>query len=206
MKKFPLFLKLALILVCTTQWSGAQFFYDFPQVFESVLIQKFNISASKVGLLYTYAAMPNLFINIFASILVAKIGLGASLPIFQTLLFIGVCLIYLAVSTSNYTLLLAGRMFVGMSFDVTAVGQLLAVEKWFSGSSLTFVLGVANCISYCSQSLAAYLLPRIYLKTRNLDNPVMLVGAFSAITFASATIYFLIDRKYSGMLKEVKNQ
>ena len=101
MKKLPIALRVALVPLCMFQWSGAQFFFDFPQVFESVLIQKFNISASKIGLLYTYAAMPNLVINIVATYMIAKMGLAMSLPLFQTLLFIGICLIFLSVSSSS---------------------------------------------------------------------------------------------------------
>ena len=90
-----------------------------------------------------------------------------------------------------------------MSFDVTAVGQILAVEKWFSGSALTLVIGMSNCCSYCFQSLAAYLLPRIYLKTRSLENPIMLAALYSTVVFGISAIYAIIDLCYSGYLKRV---
>ena len=194
--------RLLIMVLSITQWSGVQFGYDFPQIFESVLIKTFKIEAAQVGLLYTVSSAPNLFINIVAAMLIASIGLNVSLPIFQSAVFLGNSLVFLAVRQRSYRLLLAGRVFLGIGFDLTYLGMAMSVEKWFSGGSFTLAFGLGRSICYLMGAIAAFFLPQIYLETRNLENSVMVLVAYSVLIFTTTSIYSVLDLSYGHLTND----
>ena len=194
--------RLLIMLLTVTQWSGVQFGYDFPQIFESILIKIFNIEATQVGLLYTVTSAPNIFINILAALVIAGIGINLALPVFQSMVFIGNTLVYFAVQQRSYPLLIAGRVFVGIGFDVTYLGMAVSVEKWFSGSSLTLAFGLGRSSCYLMAAIGAFFLPQIYLQTRMLENSIMVLIGYAVLIFLTTSLYSVLDLKYDYLLKD----
>ena len=127
-------LQLALLIFIPIQFSGASFAYDFPQIFESLLIERMNISTFQVELLYSLGSLPNLVANIAGSLIISGIGIQLAAVIFHAILFIGAAVTLIAVRNNSYSLLLTGRIFIGVSFDLTFLVQQIACERWFSGS------------------------------------------------------------------------
>ena len=205
MTSFSTGFMLVLTAVTVTQWSASQFAFDFPQIFEAVLIEQFNVNAQQIGVLYSVTAAPNLVINLLATLVISHCGEVTSALLFQSTVFIGVVLTYLAVTQNQYYLMVAGRVFIGIAFDVTYLTQAICLEKWFSGSSLTIVFGLGRSACYFMSFLSVYLLPAVYLETRNLQAPIMLIAYYSVLIFILTAIYVAIDFKY-GQRKRKKRK
>ena len=193
-----LYLALALI---TIQATGVLFMFDFPQIFEAILIQKMGINAYKVQLLYSLGAFPNLVSNMIVSPLVPKVGVGFIVLLFQCVNFTGVAITYLAVRMNSYYVMCVGRVFIGLSFDFCTMGVLLCCEKWFKGKILSISIGLARFMRTMSTSLSFYLLPKIFLSTRNLEDSAFSCVLFSFTIFCLTSIFSILDLKYDHILK-----
>ena len=205
MRKHSRAFMVLITLVSVTQWSASQFAFDFPQIFESVLIQEFGITAQQIGVLYTVSALPNLVINIFAALVIAKCGVALSALIFQSTVFIGVVLTYLGITQGHFYFVVAGRVFIGIAFDVTYLTQAIILEKWFSGSALSVAFGLGRSSCYIMKSLAVFVLPALYFRTRSLDASVMLISYYSVFIFLTTAIYVCLDFRYGDQGKKVAN-
>ena len=196
--------KLLIIIfpLATMQWFGASFTYDFPQVFESVLIQRMQINPFKVQFLYSIGSFPNLVTNLIASLFLPKLGVGYIVLIFQTFVFAGSAINYLAVRANSYTLMCAARIFVGTGFDICMLGMILCCEKWFRGKLLSVSLAMGRFCGLAGTSVSYYLLPNVFLETRSLENSAFCNVGVSFLLFAFTAIFAVLDMKYEHLLKD----
>ena len=201
MKDIPKKLLIAIFPLATLQWFGSSFSYDYPQVFEAVRIQRMQIDAFKVQFLYSIGSFPNFFSNIIASMMLPKLGVGYIVLFFQTTVFIGSALTYLAVRINSYGLICVGRIFIGISFDVCLLGMILCCEKWFRGKILSVSLSIGRFMGLMGTSSSYYLLPTILLDTRSIENSSFCCVVASFVVFAFTALFAVIDIKNEHLLK-----
>ena len=192
------------LLVISIQSIGAAFIYDFPQIFEAILIQRMSITASQIQFLYSLGNLPNLVSGLFASFFVSKVGVGLIVVIFQLFAFMGASLTYLAVRMNSYYFLCFGRIFVGISFDLCILGVLVSCEKWFRGKFLSISLGLARFLRMISTSSSFFFLPKIYLATRNLENCAFCCIIVTFTVFLTTSVFSVLDIKYGDLVHEAK--
>ena len=193
---------LAIILpVATLQAFSSSFIYDFPQVFEAILIQRMGINAYKVQILYSIGTLPNLCSNLIGSLFIPKLGVGYIVLIYQTFAFNGAALTYLAVRMNNYNFLCFGRLFVGISFDLCCLSSLLCCEKWFRGKFLSISVGLSEIIRLLGSSTCYYFLPKLFLSSRNMEASAFCAVVVCFIIFSTTTIFAILDIKYEHLLK-----
>ena len=198
---------LALILILTiVQAMGSSFTYDFPQIFEAVLIEKLGINAYKVQLLYSIGTAPNLVSNLIASFFLPKLGVGYILIIFQLVTFSGAALAYLALRIDSYTFLCIARVLVGISFDFGILGGILSCEKWFRGKILSISLGLARLMRLVGSSVSFYLLPKLFISSRNIETSAFFCVIVCFATFCTTSILAVLDIKYEHLLKESEKE
>ena len=196
----------AVLLLVVVEATGVGFIYDFPQIFEAVLIQRMNINAAKIQLLYSLGTFPNLVSNLIASIFLEKLGVGFIVLIFQTIAFTGASLTYLAIRLNSYYFLCFGRIFVGISFDVCLLGVMLCCEKWFRGKILSISLGLTRFLRMISTSASFYFLPKIYLRTRSVENSAFLCIIICFLVTSTTSIFAVLDIKYGHLVKEQQRE
>lgn len=68
---------------------GNIYSYDFPQLFESVLISKFDVDAIKISFLYAIYSIPNFIFAPLLSIMLNHTGLGFGAIILGSMVFLG---------------------------------------------------------------------------------------------------------------------
>ena len=98
-------------------------------------------------MLYSVYALPNLFLAILGGILILKVGLKWSAIIFPALILISHMVIAAGIYFEKYWMILVGRMIFGIGGENTIIVQAAIAEYWFSGSSLSFVMGINNAAS-----------------------------------------------------------
>ena len=200
-KKIPTCLLAVMFPVITLQAFAAAFIFDFPQIFEGVLIEKMGINVYRVQFLYSLGAFPNLVTNLIASYFLPKLGVGFIAVIFETFAFVGAALTYQAVRINSYSFLCSARIFVGMCYDLCILGVMLSCEKWFRGKILSISLGVDQFLRLSATSLSYYLLPKFLLTSRNLESSAFFCTLVSFIIFMLTALFAVLDIKYEKLLK-----
>ena len=181
------------------QSSASKFIFDFPQIFEAVLIERMSLDPSKIQFLYSIGSLPNIISILLTSVILPKIGVGLLVLIVQTFGFLGAALTYLAVSHDAYWVLCAGRIFVGMSNELSILGILLSCEKWFRGRLLTISLGCGRFFRLIHSSASIYFLPKIYLGTRNVESSAFVCVLVTFVVFCMTAVFAVLDIKFDHL-------
>lgn len=192
---------LALMMLTTSFiWAGAVFFYDFPQLFEEILLTQFKTDTFGVGLLYSMASVPLLILIPCFSSLVSSLGLNVSAVVFNTCVFTGVLLCFLGARYQNFNLMIAGRFIFGVGFDCSYVIQASCTEKWFSGRFLTNAFGINRIVCYTLSSLGAYYAPNLFLEHRTLEAPLFFYGVVTAFCWFMSFLFYILDMRNEHLL------
>lgn len=183
---------------------GVMSILNYPALFEGLLIKDFNITTLEVSYLYTAMAIPNIFCNIFGSILAQKIGLGFSSILFTLLPFTSIVITFVGYYHNKFTLLIIGRVIFGFAFENILVLQAMAAEKYFNSGKITVILALNRTISNLVQSITAFYQPVILSKTRSFHACLLTYGLISLISFTGAVILTLRELKDNASKEEEK--
>jgi len=180
-------------------WGGNSFF-DFPQLFEGILIAKFGVTSLDVEQLYSLAAVPTMIMVPLSSYLIAFIGLGTNTVIFVGVIYLGILACYLGVYFEMFSLILLGRVIFGAAYECTFVAQASFTEKWFYGRNLSLAFAVNRVMSYLGASCSAYLCPELFLKYRSMTNPFYFYLSFIFVIFFLSFVLKIMDSRYEHLL------
>lgn len=200
--------KLSLLFIFATtvfMWGSGSFSYDFPQIFEPILITNFQISTFEVSYLYTSIAIASILVMPLGSFVISKTGLGLAALIFNFLIFIGTLIIYYGTNNKNFKYVFIGRMIYGIGCEPAFMCQNIAYEKWFSGRYLTIAYGLNRFFMYGFFVLDIYLQPKLFLDTRSLTTPVFIYGIFGAISCFTSVWYFYLEYQNEDKLEHLKD-
>lgn len=200
-KVSTLFLVL-MVSVTSLIWAGGVYFYDFPQLFEQVLITEFKVSTFEVGFLYSIASTPAIILIPLGSWMISHIGISMGAIVFTTMMFVGIFFCFLGVKTGNYDLIIIGRAIFGVGYETCYVVQASCTEKWFSGRFLTLAFAINRSCCYLFASLAAYFQPIIFISSRSLETSLFYYTVVSSSCCVFGFIYYFLDRKYEHNLKD----
>lgn len=110
-----------------------QYSFDIPQALEESLENKLEISETQFNLLYSVFAGASVLTALFFGFLIDKIGckvmlisLAISVALFEYIIAIGGFV-------ESYSLILAGRILLGLVCESLISVQLTIVTKWFRG-------------------------------------------------------------------------
>ena len=135
--------------------------FDFPQLFESELLSKFDINALQVSYLYAIYSIPNFVFAPLISIVLNYTGLGLGSLILQFLVFTSSLMMYFAVKSNSFVLLLLARAVFGIGGESLIVAQASMAERWFTGKFLSLAIGLNNVFALIGGAMAAWLGPEI---------------------------------------------
>ena len=203
-QKLPKLLIFALI-ICLFAQSTYLAFFDFPQLFSSYLKTEFKITTIGISYLYTIMTLPNIITTLLGSFMVQKTGLGLGGLISSQTVYFGVLAAYGGLYYASFTLLAIGRAIYGMALDILIVVKIGVVEKWFTGKYLAILVAVSDSIMNLWIALAAYLGPELYVRSRGIDQPMLMYSLMALFCVFLCFLYWFIDEKYSGLL-EVKEE
>ena len=188
-------------------FAGTFILFDFPQAFEKVLIEKFEVSAVSVVSLYSINASTTLIMDLAMIWILEKISLGKAAVLFQALCCLGVLFTHVGVSSSSFTHVVVGRLFFGIGNECLYVVNNIAVEKWFDGTDMLIVCGLARIQLRLCTWADAFLFPIIFMSFGESLSAVMYaVEAVTLVTVLMTLIFYWIDEKYDRINAEQTTQ
>jgi len=186
---------LALALACFNCF-GSSFCYDLPQPLQDMLIKDLRISTIKYDLLYSVYSMPNIILPFFGGIIIDRLGLGKTITIFSCFVALGQLLSTIGVFFNIFSLLIAGRILLGIGGESLGVAQSVVISKWFLEKELAFALGASISIIRSSSALNSVLSPRIYFRFgKHLYMPFLFGTFLCGASWLAGVFLVNLDRK-----------
>lgn len=116
---------------------GPFYMFDLPQIYEDVIIRKFNKTSVDVESLYAIYSLPNFIMTPLGSFLLGYTGLGLGAVLFESLVVIGSMMIYYGFNTGTFAYLFWGRAVYGLGSEVVVILGATIADRWFSGKLLS---------------------------------------------------------------------
>lgn len=180
---------------------GVYFNYDFPQLYEDIMIKKFNITPVSVEFLYAIYSFPNFITTPIGSVLLSTIGLGMGIVIFNSLAFIGPMIIAAGFFFNKFWIVILGRVVYGLGGELCLIAQATISERWFSGKGLSFSQAINRTFGFLSVYSAFNFGPQFLIQTGSMEITFMLCLIASFVGFAVAGGYLLVDMNHRNKAK-----
>lgn len=173
---------------------GSYFCYDNPGPLETQLEKQFDLDSTHFSMLYTVYSMPNMVLPILGGVFLDRIGMRSGLILFTTVLTIGQLVFAMGGYSSNFDMMLAGRIIFGMGGESMCVAQSSIVSTWFKGKELAFALGINMSITRLGAVLNSAIVPSIY-DSNGLGPALMLGFLICCFSLANAFGLVYLDKK-----------
>ena len=175
--------------------TGAQFVYNMLQGISTPLYNLYHFTTSQIHSIYTIYYAFNLFVSPLAGVLISKIGIRNGLLVFSTFIFVGVLVSYFGLTLTNFFVIQIGFVFTAIGNENLINCQVVGINKWFSGTILSFAMGLNFSYSYMIGALSDYLCPELFLEFRSVQVPFFVTGIAVFIGFMAAAGFNLITDK-----------
>ncbi|MBK7106556.1 MAG: MFS transporter [Ignavibacteriae bacterium] len=192
-----LFRWLILVIISLAMF-GNYYVYDSIAPIADMLKQDLGFSDENIGQMYSIYSIAAIFILIPGGIFIDKFGTKISVLVFGI-----ICTIAAVIPTlsSDLTIMLAGRLLLGIGAEPLIVAITTALAKWFKGKELSFAFGINLTIARLG-SVAADNSPTwanpYYI---NWHDPLVLSAIISISCAIGGIAYWLLEnsaeKKYS---------
>ncbi len=196
-KPSPLYRWLVLVFISLAMF-GNYYVYDSIAPIADMLKEALGFSDENIGQMYSVYSIAAIVILLLGGFVIDKYGTKIS-----TLVFGAVCTVaaFVTWSTDDLTIMLTGRVLLGLGAEPLIVAITTALAKWFKGKELSFAFGINLTIARLG-SVAADNSPTwagsFYF---NWQDPLFLSFIISIACIVGGVAYFLLERnaekKYS---------
>jgi len=139
-KKVPSpFYRWTVLVLVSLAMFGNYYIYDSIAPIADMLKTTLGFSDVDIGSLYSIYSFAAVFILLISGPIIDRIGVKASIMIFGTLTSIAALVTALS---SEYYVMLAGRLLLGFGAEPLIVAITTALAKWFKGKELGFAFGI----------------------------------------------------------------
>ena len=185
----PLFRWIVLVLISLAMF-GNYYVYDSIATIADLLKKDLGFSDENIGQMYSIYSIAAIFILILGGIFIDKYGTKISV-----LLFGIICTVAAVVPTltSDLSVMLFGRLLLGVGAEPLIVAITTALAKWFKGKELSFAFGINLTIARLG-SVAADNSPTwasgFYI---NWHDPLVLSAIISLSCAIGGIAYWLLE-------------
>lgn len=193
----PFFRWLVLVLISLAMF-GNYYVYDSIAPIADMLKQDLGFNDENIGQMYSIYSIAAIFILIIGGIFIDKYGTKISVLLFGIICTIAAVIPTL---TSDLTIMLFGRLLLGIGAEPLIVAITTALAKWFKGKELSFAFGINLTIARLG-SVAADNSPSwassYYL---NWHDPLVISAIISLSCAIGGIAYWILEsaaeKKYS---------
>jgi MFS family permease len=172
--------------------------FHLPQIYESVIITTFEVTAIEVESLYSIYSIPNFVMTPLGSFLLNYTGLGLGAVLFQSLVVIGSMMIYLGFEWNQFAMLYWGRAVYGLGCEVIIIILATIADKWYSGKMLSIAQTLNKSFASVGVLVALYIGPELFTEYRSMRYPLLCYVIACFISFFAVVIYCVVEH-YSDL-------
>jgi len=182
---------------------GNGFCFDNPQALQNYLVPYLGIKSAQFNMLYTSYHIPNLIMPFFTGAFVDYIGSNIAIVLLSFVVVIGQSIIAFGVYEASFTIMLIGRVVLGISAESLAITRSTIIANWFRDKELGFALGTGLSLLFASNALNSFLSPLIYEATGKLHLPFVLGIIICGFSFFVSLSIYKLDTRSAGNMDEI---
>jgi MFS family permease len=149
----------------------------------------------RLSLLYSLYSVPNVVLPFFVGRWLDRLGSRAILLLLSFLVAAGQLLVAYGLQTSNFSLVVTGRVLFGIGGESLAVAQSRLVTQWFAGKELALAIGLNLSIARVGTVVNNVLSPLV--ADRWSVSAAFWVGFLSCLlSFCCTVATIVVDRCY----------
>lgn len=118
---------------------GNYYVYDSIAPIADLLKSQLSFSDENIGLLYTSYSIAAIVVLLIGGYIIDRFGTKLSILFFGILCFVAAVITAVA---SEFSIMLVGRMVLGLGAEPLIVAITTALAKWFKGKELSFAFGI----------------------------------------------------------------
>ncbi len=182
---------LVLIFVSLAMF-GNYYIYDSIAPIADMLKSELGFSDTNIGSLNSIYSFAAVFVLIFSGILIDRIGVRISILLFGTICSIAALITALS---SELTVMLAGRLLLGVGAEPLIVAITTALAKWFKGKELGFAFGINLTIARLGSFAADWSPTWGKSFYGNWSDPLYVAFIIGLTCVLGGVIYFVMERQ-----------
>jgi MFS family permease len=180
----------AVLIFISLAMFGNYYIYDSIAPVGDLMKSQLGFTDENIGLLYSIYSWAAVAVLFFSGLLIDKIGTKKS-----TMLFAVICLVagVLTAVSSEFWVMLLGRLLLGIGAEPLIVAITTALAKWFKGKELSFAFGINLTIARLG-SLGADYSPRwgkAYYD--NWQDPLWIAAAIGSMCVVGGVVYWILE-------------
>ena len=176
--------------------NAAYIIYNMPQLFEDVMIHKFQIQPVHFEAMYTAYSAPNFIAVPLGSLALSYTGLGLGAAIYNGIVYFGLVIMQAGFYLENYTIVLLGRAVFGIGAHTLFCAAPAIYGKWFMGKALSISQAVNRAFINAGISLSVIIGPGLFVESRSMGPVFMFYGLATFACFAFTAIYAIFEHFY----------
>lgn len=171
---------------------GNYYVYDSIAPIADLLKSDLKFSDENIGSLYSVYSISAIVILLIGGYVIDRFGTKLSILIFGIICFIAA--LVTAVS-SNFYIMLSGRLLLGLGAEPLIVAITTALAKWFKGKELSFAFGINLTIARLG-SVTADNSPTLFQSYYvNWQNPLIIAIIISTLCIIGAIGYWVLEHR-----------
>jgi len=169
---------------------GNYYIYDSIAPIADILKSDLGFSDENIGQMYSVYSIAAIIVLLLGGVFIDRFGTKISIVIFGVISTIAAIITW---STPDLTIMLIGRVFLGIGSEPLIVAITTALAKWFKGKELSFAFGLNLTIARLG-SVAADNSPtwasRLYI---NWQDPLFLAAIISICCIIGGVVYWFLE-------------
>ena len=176
--------------------NSAYIVFNMPQLFEDVMIHKFQIKPVEFEAIYSVYSMPNFIAVPLGSQALSYTGLGFGSVIFGGIVYFGLVIMHAGFYIENYLIVFIGRAIFGMGAETLMCTAPAIFGKWFMGKALSISQAMNRAVINAGISLSIIYAPGLFVETRSMGTVFLFYGLATFLSFIAATMYTIFEYYY----------
>lgn len=185
----PLYRWLVLFFISLAMF-GNYYVYDSIAPIADILKSQLGFTDENIGSLYSVYSIAAIFVLLLGGYVIDKIGTKKSTLIFSVICVLAAVLTFIS---SDLTVMLSGRVLLGLGAEPLIVAITTALAKWFKGKELSFAFGLNLTIARLG-SVAADNSPTLASSLfTDWQGPLILSAILSLTCLIGALFYWMLE-------------
>jgi len=194
----PTLYRWAVLIFVSLAMFGNYYVYDSTGPVFDLLKEQLEFTDQQLGGLYTAYSIAAVMVLLAGGYLIDRWGTRRSIMLFAV-----ICLgaAFMTATSSEYSIMLGGRFFLGMGAEPLIVAVTTALAKWFKGKELSFAFGLNLTISRLGSASADWSTTWARPLYANWQDPLWLATAVAGVSVTGALLYWIMENRADGRYK-----